>query len=202
MQAREGAASKQRVKAMASLTSFVLVLFLFQTPSLDSTSPKEREDAIERMTTLGNTSAIPILTAAYKKEPKSDLRAKIMAGLARIGDKSAIPTLADALRTDLDRDVRLQAIDSLQRLYIPIDSQGQLRTIFNRVKSVFSETDRPVLSTGVAVDPAVTAVLAEAMQKDFTDPVRVEAARALGSLRAQDQLPTLIATLEDPRNRE
>ena len=187
---------------MPSLTSFVLVLFFFQTPSLDSVSPKEREDAIERMTTLGNASAIPVLTAAYKKEPKSDLRAKIMAGLARIGDKSAIPTLADAIRTDLDRDVRLQAIDSLQRLYIPIDSQGQLRTIFNKVKSVFSEADRPLISNGVAVDPAATGVLAETVQKDFNDQVRVEAAHALGSLRAKDQIPALIATLEEPRNRE
>src|SRR5262245_56928906 len=201
MQAREGAASKQRVKAMASLKSFVLVLFLFQIPSLDSGSPKEREDAIERMTTLGNTNAIPVLTAAYKKEPKADLRAKIMAGLARISDKSAIPTLADGIRTDLDRDVRLQAIDSLQRLYIPVDSPGQLRTIFNKVKSVFSEADRPMISTGVA-DPAATGVLAEAMQKDFNDQVRVEAARALGSLKAQDQLPALLAALEDPKNRE
>src|SRR5262245_9672756 len=202
MQAREGAASKQRVKAMASLKSFVLVLFLFQIPSLDSGSPKEREDAIERMTTLGNTNAIPVLTAAYKKEPKADLRAKIMAGLARIGDKSAIPTLADAMRTDLDRDVRLQAIDSLQRLYIPVDSPGQLRTIFNKVKSVFSEADRPLISNGVAADPAATGVLAEAMQKDFNDQVRVEAARALGSFKAKDQLPALTAALEDPRNRE
>jgi len=187
---------------MSSLSSLLLVLFLFQTPSLDSTSPKEREDAIERMTTLGNANAIPVLTAAYKKEPKADLRAKIMAGLARIGDKSAIPTLADALRTDLDRDVRLQTIDSLQRLYIPVDSQGPLRTIFNKVKSVFSEENRPLVSTGVVADPAVTAVLAEAMQKDFNDQVRIEAAHALGSLKAQDQLPALMAALEDPRNRE
>src|SRR5262245_48547983 len=187
---------------MPSLTSFLLVLFLFQTPALDTSSPKEREAAIERMTTLGNANAIPVLTAAYMNEPKSELRAKIMAGLARIGDKSAIPVLANAMRTDLDRDVRLQAIDSLQRLYIPIDSPGQLRTIFNKVKSVFSEADRPMISNGVAVDPAATAVLAEAMQKDFNDPVRVEAARALGSLRAQDQIPALVATLEDPKNRE
>jgi HEAT repeat protein len=182
--------------------SFVLVLFFLQTPSLDSVSPKEREDAIERMTTLGNTNAIPVLTAAYKKEPKADLRAKIMAGLARIGDKSAIPTLADAMRTDLDRDVRLQAIDSVQRLYISVDSPGPLRTIFNKVKSVFSEADRPLISTGVSADPAVTGVLAETMQKDFNDAVRVEAARALGSLRAQDQIPAMVAALEDPRNRE
>ena len=92
-----------------------------------------------------------------------------MAGLARISDKSAMPMLADAIRTDLDRDVRSQAIDSLQRLYIPIDSQGQLRTIFNKVKSVFSEADRPLISNGVAVDPAATGVLAETVQKDFND---------------------------------
>jgi HEAT repeat protein len=40
------------------------------------------------------------------------------------------------------------------------------------------------------------------MQKDFNDEVRVESARALASLRARDQIPALIAALEDPQNRE
>jgi HEAT repeat protein len=48
----------------------------------------------------------------------------------------------------------------------------------------------------------VKIALAAAMQKDFNDEVRVEAARALGSLKAKDQVPALIATLEDPQNRE
>ena len=40
------------------------------------------------------------------------------------------------------------------------------------------------------------------MHKDFNDDVRAQAVRALGSLRATDQIPVLIAALEDPQNRE
>jgi HEAT repeat protein len=40
------------------------------------------------------------------------------------------------------------------------------------------------------------------MQKDFDDDVRTQAASALGSLKAKDQIPAMIAALEDPQNRE
>src|SRR5882672_9859963 len=105
---------------MSYLSAFFLIgAFLLQTPALDSSSPKERQAAIEEMAVIGNAKAIPALAAAYKKEPKADLRAEILAGLARIHDKAAIPPLAEALRSDIDKDVRLQAIDSILRLYIP-----------------------------------------------------------------------------------
>ena len=52
------------------------------------------------------------------------------------------------------------------------------------------------------MDASAKEALAAAMQKDFNDEVRCEAARALGSLRAKDQIPTLVAALEDPQNRE
>jgi HEAT repeat protein len=177
-------------------------LFLFQGASIDSPSPKERQTAIDQMATLGNSKAIPVLVDAYKKEPKADLRAEIVAGLARIHDRAAIPPLAEALRTDIDKDVRLQAIDSLLRLYIPADENGPIRTIFAKVKSAFFYPERPIVSPEVIVDNSATTALAESAQKDFTDEVRVEAARALGSLKAKDQVPTLAAILEDPKNRE
>ena len=177
----------------------------FQTssePSLDSSSPKERMDAIEKMAVLGNREAIPALAAALKKEPKSDFRAQIVAGLGRIRDRAALPVLGDALRNDLDKDVRSQAIDSLLRLYIPIEETGQIRTVFNKVKSVFMQPNGPVVGPEVTVDSEAKELLAAAMQKDFNDDVRGQAVRALGSLRATDQIPLLISALEDPKNRE
>jgi HEAT repeat protein len=173
-----------------------------QSPSLDSVSPKERQAAVEQMAVLGNREAIPKLADALKKEPRSDVRATMVAALGRIREQDAIPVLAGTLRTDLDKDVRSQAIDSLLRIYIPIEDTGPLRTIFNRVKSAFLLPNPPAVSGEVQVDASAKEVLAAAMQKDFSDEVRVDAARALGSLRAKDQVPTLIATLEDPQNRE
>jgi len=179
-----------------------LVFLVLQSPSLDSESPKERQAAVEQMAVLGNREAIPKLAAALKKEPKSEIRAAMVAALGRIRDTSAIPVLADTLRNDLDKDVRSQAIDSLLRFYILVEDSGPVRTIFNKVKSVLIEPNPPVVGPEVQVDTSAKEALATAMQKDFNDEVRVEAVRALGSLRAKDQIPTMIATLEDPQNRE
>src|SRR5215467_5535333 len=158
----------------------IMIYFLFlsiflQNASLDSASPKERQAAAEQMAVLGNSAAIPQLTAALKKETKSDVRASMVAAFGRIRDRAAIPVLTDTLRTDLDKDVRLQAIDSLLRLYIPIEDSGQIRTIFNRVKSVFILPDAPVVGPQVQVDTSTKEALAAAMQKDFSDEVRTEA---------------------------
>jgi HEAT repeat protein len=180
----------------------LLLLLSPQNPSLDSVSPREREDAIEKMAVPGNKDAIAPLTAALKKESKSDLRAEIVAAFGRIRDRSAVPVLADTLRNDLDRGVRSQAIDSILRVYIPIDETGAIRTIFNKVKSVFLQPNAPVVGPEVQVDAAAKEALATAMQKDFDDEVRAQAARALASLRARDQVPALMAALEDPQNRE
>ena len=103
----------------------------FKTRRWTVQSPKERQAAIEQMAVVGNASAIPALAAALKKEPRSDIRAVIVAGLARIRDTAAVPVLAETLQTDLDKDVRLQAIDSLLRLYIPIEDPDR----FNHLQS-------------------------------------------------------------------
>src|SRR2546425_13089101 len=175
---------------------------LLQNPSLDSVSPKERMAAVDKMAVIGNREAIPQLAAALKKEPKSDIRAEMVAALGRIRDREAVPVLVDTMRNDLDKDVRSQAIDSLLRLYIPIEDSGPIRTIFNRVKSVLIQPNAPVVGPEVQVDSSVKEALAAAMQKDFSDEVRIESARALGSLKANDQVSALIAALADPQNRE
>src|SRR5437762_1320564 len=177
------------------MTHLLLVFaFLLQNPSLDSASPKERQAAIDKLAVIGNREAIPQLAAALKKEPKSELRAEIVAALGRIAQRDAIPILADTLRNDLDKDVRAQAIDSLLRIYIPIEDTGPVRTIFSKVKSVFLQPNAPVVGPEVQVDSSTKEALALVMQKDFNDDLRAEAARALGSLRAKDQVPVLVAT--------
>src|SRR5438093_11891746 len=106
--------------------------------------------------------------------------------MGRIRDRDAIPVLADTLGNDLDKDVRSQAIDSLLRIYIPIEDSGSIRTIFNKVKSVFLQPNAPVVGPEVQVDAAAKEALATVMQKDFNDEIRVQAVRALASLKAKD----------------
>jgi len=187
---------------MVQFGTFILTALLLQSPSLDSASPKERMDAVEQMAALGKTENVAPLAEALKKEPRSEVRAAIVAGLGRIGVQEAVPILTSTLLTDLDKDVRLQAVDSLQRLYIPVESSGTIRTVFNKVKSAFVGPDRPVVQNESRVDPTVNATLAEAMQKDTSQEVRAAAARALGSLKAKDRVAVLISTLENPQNQE
>ena len=94
-----------------NVMSYFLVLFAFllQSPSLDSASPKERQSAVEQMAVLGNRPAIPQLAAALKKEPKSDVRASIVAALGRIRDPAAGPALEKTMR-DPDQKVAQEAI--------------------------------------------------------------------------------------------
>ena len=180
----------------------IAAALLLQNPSLDSVSPKERMEAVDKLAVVGNREAVPQLAAALKKEPKGDVRAQMIAALGRIGDRAAIPILADTMRNDLDKDVRSQAIDSMLRLYIPIEDSGPVRSIFNRVKSAFLQPNAPVVGPEVQVDTTAKEALALVMQKDFNDEVRVQAVRALGSLRAKDQVPVLIEALESPQQRE
>lgn len=187
---------------MTQFSAWILAAILLQTPSLDSPSPKERLDAVETMALPGRSENVPPLAAALKKEPRSDVRAGIVAGLGRIGGPDVIPVLIDSLKTDLDKDVRLQVVDSMQRLYIPVNSQGTIKTVFNKVKSVFAEADRPLVQNPAVVDTNVNAALADAMQKDFSEDVRAAAARALGSLKARDRVAVMISTLESPQNRD
>jgi len=187
---------------MLLVRTLLLAIILQPQASLDSVSPRERIDAVDAMATLGKYDNIAPLGEALKKEPRSDVRATMVAGLARIGGPQVVPLLTMSLLTDLDKDVRLQVVDSFQHLYIPVESTGPIRTVFNKVKSVFAVPDRPEVQNPSSVDPSVTAALAEAMQKDSSQQVRAEAARALGSLKARDRVAILVATLENPQNQE
>jgi HEAT repeat protein len=187
---------------MLQISVLALTALLLQGPSLDSSSPKERQAAIEQMAKPGNIEAIPAFESALKKESKSDVRAQLLSGLVRIGGSAVPPVIARSLATDLDKDVRLQAVESLQRLYIPAPDTGTLKTLFNTAKNAVVSPQRPALPAGVMVDIVTTDALATAMQKDSNEEVRAAAARVLGSLMAKEYVPVMITTLEDPQNME
>jgi len=187
---------------MLQISVLALTALLLQGPSLDSPSPKERQAAIEQLAKPGNVEAIPAFESALKKESKSDLRAELLSGLVRIGGSAVPPVIARSLATDLDKDVRLQAVESLQRFYIPAPDTGTLKTLFNSAKNVVTGPQRPPLPSGVVVDKVALDALATAMQKDSIEEVRAAAARVLGSLMAKAYVPVMVMTLEDPQNME
>ena len=187
---------------MLQISVLALTVLLLQGASLDSPSPKERQAAIEQMAKPGNIEAIPAFESALKKESKSDLRAELLSGLVRIGGSAVPPVIARSLATDLDKDVRLQAVESIQRLYIPTPDTGTLKTLFNSAKNVVTGPQRPTLPSGVVVDKVALEALATEMQKDTTEEVRAAAARVMGSLMAKEYVPVMVMTLEDPQNLE
>jgi HEAT repeat protein len=184
---------------MVDALSLVLALALVQTPSLESANPRERENAIRAIATLGNRDAVPLLLDAYKKESSSSIRRQIVEGLGRVRDAAALPALREVLLTDYETSVRLEAVDAFLQLYIPPADAGGF---FDRVQSIFSADERPVVSPSVRVDPAAGEALALALATDFDAGVRMEAAYALGSLRMGVQLPVLMEAAEGPWNRE
>jgi HEAT repeat protein len=187
---------------MLQISVLALTALLLQGAALDSPSPKERQAAIELMAKPGNIEAIPAFESALKKESKSEIRAQLLSGLVRIGGSAVPPVIARSLATDLDKDVRLQAVESIQRLYIPATDTGTLKTLFNTAKNVVASPQRQTLAAGVVVDKVSTDALSTAMQRDSIDEVRAAAARVLGSLMAKDYVPVMITTLEDPQNME
>ena len=128
---------------MAHVVSLVLALSFIQIPSLNSSSPGERQDAIESMATLGNREAVPALLEAYQKEPRSSLREDIVEGLGQIRDASAILALTEALLTDYDPNVRLAAVDAFLQLYIPPADAGGF---FDQIRGIFSSDERPLVA--------------------------------------------------------
>jgi len=185
---------------MIQISALVVTALLLQAPSLDSPNQKERQTAIEQMAKPGNIAAIPAFEAALKKEPKSEVRAQVLSGLVRIGGSAIPPILARSLATDLDKDVRLQAVESIQRFYIPAPDTGTLKTLFNTAKNVVASPQRPTLPAGVVTDKVATDALSTAMQRDAIEDVRAASARVLGNLMAKAYVPDMITTLEDPQN--
>src|SRR5262245_64063682 len=105
---------------MNEFSTLILTALLLQTPtpSLDSPNPKERLEAVDRLSLTGRSEYVNPLAEALKKEPKSDVRAAMVAGLGRIAVPEVIPILVQSLQNDVDKDVRLQVVDSIQRVYI------------------------------------------------------------------------------------
>jgi HEAT repeat protein len=180
----------------------VLLMAPVQTPSLNSSSPRERTEAVRAMAVLGNRDAVPALVEAYRNESRREIRAEIAAALGRIRDRSAIQGLSEAMWNDFQRDVRLQAIDSLLRLYIPIADDEGFFSFVGGITRVFTGSERPSAPANVIVDPEAREALLQVVREDPDWEVRREAVYALGSLRATDSLPALIDELEGPRHRE
>jgi len=158
--------------------------------NLKSTEKSVRKKAASDLGVLGQKQAQAPLDAAYRSESDAGVRGEIILSLGKIRDRSVLPTLTRALTEDSSKDVRLQAIDSILRLYIPTEDAGVVRRFLGGVKSLFAEDDQQVVQPFIDVDKEAKEALAKALLDRKRD-VRENAALALGSLRASDQIPAM-----------
>jgi len=108
--------------------------------NLKDPNKKIRKEAAADLGVLGKQEAIDVLDEAFRVESDPDVRGEILLSLGKIRDRAGLKTLTRALVSDVSKDVRLQAIDSILRLYIPIEEPGILRRFLGGVKSIVSET--------------------------------------------------------------
>lgn len=155
--------------------------------NLRSEDKRVRKEAASELGVLGQREAVDPLEKAYLSERDASVRGEIILSLGKIRDRTGLPTLTRALLKDASADVRLQAIDSILRLYIPIEDQGIVRRFLGGVKSLFAENEQLVVQPFVNVDNEAKEALAKALL-DRKREVRENAAKALGSLKASDQI--------------
>ena len=158
--------------------------------NLKDPNKKIRKEAAADLGVLGKKEAINVLDEAFHSESDPDVRGEILLSLGKIRDRSGLKTLTYALASDVSKDVRLQAVDSILRLYIPIEEPGIIRRFLGGVKSIFAENEQWVVQPYVEVDKEAKEALSKALL-DRDSQVRENAAKALGSLRASDQIAAM-----------
>jgi HEAT repeat protein len=192
---------KRPVRGMAAI--FLLILSTNSLPlqaqqstesafkNLKDPNKKIRKEAAADLGVLGKKEAIGPLQEAFHSEMDPDVRGEILLSLGKIRDRAGLKTLTQALVGDVSKEVRLQAIDSILRLYIPIEEQGVVRRFLGGVKSIFAENEQLVVQPYVEVDKEAKEALSKALLDRQSQQVRENAARALGSLKASDQIASM-----------
>lgn len=161
---------------------------------LQSAKPDVRRDAVEKLGKLKSRGAANDLAQVAANDPDPTVRREAAIALGRVGDRSRIPDLIATLQ-DRDPKVRNGGVEGLLNLYVDLRED---KSFFTRVRSGFAkmipfwdERQSVTVEPYDTVDPSVSAALAEVARRDSEKENRVAAVRALGALRAQDQIDAL-----------
>ena len=167
--------------------------------SLRSPDVKVRKKAA---TDLGKTQSrdavAPLLSAAQDSDVS--VREEVVKSLGLLKDQSAITMLLSTLK-DSAESVREESIIALVNLY----ADRQEGFVFTRVATKVYKTINP-FSDAVGHDPTVvephirvSSVVADAIAERLADPspaIRIDAAKALGILKAEAQIPKLLEAMK------
>lgn len=195
---------------LGGVTGLVAALMLLAAePSLEqlkvdlkSPDAKVRRKAAEEMGKLRDREAVPALLAAVQ-DSDVKVREEIVKSLGMLRDQKAITMLLTTLK-DPAVDVREESIIALVNLYAQRDegfsftrlAQKTYRTI-NAINP-FADTvghDPTIVEPWVKVSPVVIDAIAERLV-DSNLGLRLDAAKALGILKAENTIPKLLEAMK------
>ncbi len=167
--------------------------------SLKSPDAKIRKKAaVELGKTYSRDAVAPLLAAA--QDTDVNVREEVVKSLGLLKDQSAITMLLSTLK-DSAESVREESIIALVNLY----ADRQEGFVFTRVAKRVYRTINP-FSDVVGHDPTVvephikvSPVVADAIAERLVDPspaIRLDAAKALGILKAEAQIPKLLEAMK------
>jgi HEAT repeat protein len=163
--------------------------------NLKAPDAKAREKAAieigERHEKLG---AEALLEATKDKDPKVQMAA--VEALGKIPDAQQVSYLSRAIQ-NTSGPAQHKGMEILTEVYIPSHEHGALKQLWITVSTLFDPPDAKVVEPWIRVDPeAVDALVFVLYQKESEN--RIDAAAALGMLRAKSAVPKIAYYLRSP----
>ncbi|MCZ6751256.1 MAG: HEAT repeat domain-containing protein, partial [Acidobacteria bacterium] len=167
--------------------------------NLKDPEPKVRERAAQELGEGGNPAYVTVLAAAVQDQDEK-VRMAVVKSLIRLGTEASLEPLSLALRDSIP-EIRAWAINGLVNFYLPgyVDTgvRGFFRSMKTRVGSFFSDVDTVVIDPDVQPSAEVVRTLGQTVTGAPYMQTRVQAARALGILRAREAVPDLVKAAFD-----
>jgi HEAT repeat protein len=162
---------------------------------LKNPDPVRRRDAAKLLGDNKVKRATPDLVA-IAGDPDPSVRRAVIGALANISDIRALPAFVNQ-SGDSEKDIREKCIESLVDLYLPRESGflvsvGKVADFFNPWSDEWGEV---VIEPGIKVDPGAISALRDRLA-DPEESIKIKSCRALGILKAQDALPSIIKSLQ------
>ena len=168
---------------------------------LKSPATSRRKEAARLLGDTKSQRAIPDLVAAAS-DSDAGVRKEIVIALNKMLDIRALPGFIK-LCPDPDKEIRERSIEGILTLYLPREEGlgATVNKVANFINPWSDEAGETVVEPGIQVDPGAIAVLSDRLQ-DVDSGIRVQAARALGILKAQAAVPSLLAALKGRQTNE
>lgn len=166
---------------------------------LKSDKAKDRQKAAEDLGKTGSHDAVaPLLTVV--QDPEAKVRLAAVKALGTLGDPSAITMLLTAL-TDQEEKVREEAIVALVNVYAEKNDTFVVTRVAKKVGNTLNPFSDPVGNDPTVIEPyvKVSPSVIDGMAGRLVDPkdqVRLDAARALGVLRAQPAISQMLSAMQ------